>query len=330
LTEISDVTARSGGTDRPQSRIAVTVAICTFRRPAIVAALDSLAALNLRDIDMQIIVVDNDDRDSARAPVQEAANRHHLQLHYLHVPGSNISIARNACLDACTTDWLAYIDDDETATSDWLQNLFDAARTAPLIAAAFGPMRAIYPAGTPDWLRRGDFHSTDIVRVDGEIRTGYTTNALIHRTHPAVEGKSFDLALGKSGGEDTDFFDRVYRDGGRFISVPTAIVEEILTPDRQDLGWFLRRRFRSGQTHGRLIARHNAGLKRLKHLCLATGKALFCGAMCLVSLGDAVSWRRWALRGALHCGVVARLFGKTEQALYGDVASAKLMRKPSA
>jgi succinoglycan biosynthesis protein ExoM len=283
--------------------------------------------MRLRDIHLQIVVVDNDDRDTARALVQDAAARHHLELRYLHVPGSNISIARNACLDACTTDWLAFIDDDETATADWLQQLLDAAREAPQIAAAFGPMRALYPTGTPDWLQQGDFHSTDIVRVDGEIRTGYTTNALIRRAHPAVQGKSFDLALGKSGGEDTDFFDRVYRDGGRFISVPAAVVEEILTPDRQHLGWFLRRRFRSGQTHGRLIARHNTGVKRLMQLCLAAGKALFCGLMSLVNLGNAVTWRRWALRGALHCGVVARLFGKQEQALYGDATDATLMRK---
>ncbi len=315
MTEISDATAQTGGTLQSSSRPAVTVAICTFRRPAIVAALASLAALTLRDIGLRIIVVDNDDQDSARLKVQGAAGQHHLDLCYLHVAGSNISIARNACLEACTTDC---IDDDETATPGWLQALVDAMRQTLGIAAAFGLMQAIYVDGTPDWLRRGDFHSTRIVHVDGEIRTGYTTNTLIDLRHPAVRGKRFDPALGKSGGEDTDFFDRVYRDGGRFIDVPSAVVDEILTPDRQSLRWFLRRRFRSGQTHGRLLARYHRGPRRVFQAGLAAIKALCCLAMMVVKIGDEVAWRRWLLRGALHCGVVARLCGKQEQALYGE------------
>jgi succinoglycan biosynthesis protein ExoM len=321
LTEIFDAPARLNPATGPDAIDAVTIAICTFRRPAIVEALDSLARLRLRDIRFDVIVVDNDDVDTARDVVQTSAARLSLNLRYLHVPGSNISIARNACLEACQKDWLAFIDDDETATSDWLQNLVDGARQQPGIAAAFGPMQAIYGEDTPDWLKRGDFHSTAIVYVDGEIRTGYTTNTLIHLRHPAVIGKRFDLALGKSGGEDTDFFDRVYIDGGRFANVPTAVVEEVLTPDRQSLTWFMRRRFRSGQTHARLLARRCSGIARLRQATIAAGKAAICLLMLVVSCFDSVAWRRWLLRGVLHLGVVARLSGRAEQALYGATST---------
>lgn len=321
LTEISDAPARLTPATDPAASDTVTVAICTFRRPAIVTALASLAGLRLRNIRFNVIVIDNDDVDSARAAVQAAATRLQLDLRYLHVPGSNISLARNACLDACRTDWLAFIDDDETATPDWLQTLVDGARQQPGIAATFGPMRAIYGAGTPDWLKRGDFHSTAIVYVDGEIRTGYSTNTLVNLRHPAVLGKRFDLALGKSGGEDTDFFDRVFSDGGRFTNQPTAIVEEVLTPDRQSLGWFMRRRFRSGQTHGRLLARQHHGIARLLQAATAGGKAVFCLIMSAVNCIDAVAWRRWLLRGILHLGVIAKLFGQEEKALYGATSA---------
>src|SRR6185369_10246555 len=180
-----------------------------------------------------------------------------LDLAYHHVPGSNISLARNACLDACETQWLAFIDDDETATAGWLQHLIDVARKTPNVAAVFGPMRAIYGTTAPIWLKDGDFHSTTIVFVNNEIRTGYTTNTLINLGHPAARGKRFNLALGKSGGEDTDLFDRIYQDGGRFAFSADALVEEILPVERQSLSWFLQRRFRSGQTHGRLLARRH-------------------------------------------------------------------------
>lgn len=297
--------------------ITVTVAVCTFRRPAIVDCLRSLAGQQLRDIRQRVLVVDNDDHDKARAAITAAGEELGLDLRYLHAPGRNISIARNACIEACETDWLAFLDDDEIAAADWLQGMMDRMRETPPVAAIFGPMQAIYDKSAPGWLKRGDFHSVTVVYVDGEIRTGYAGNSLIDLRHPAVRGELFDLALGKSGGEDTDFFDRIYRNGGRFDYAAAALVTERLATDRQKLGWFLRRRYRSGQTHGRLLARQFHGRDRLRQICLAAAKAGICFAMSVVTLPAPVTWRRWLLRGALHAGVVARLFGQEEGAFYG-------------
>ena len=41
-----------------------------------------------------------------------------FELLYVHCPAANISIARNACLDNSSGDFLAFIDDDETASSE--------------------------------------------------------------------------------------------------------------------------------------------------------------------------------------------------------------------
>src|SRR5262249_12102328 len=159
-------------------------------------------------------------------------------------------------------------------------------------------------------------------------------NSLIDLQHPASRGERFDLAFGKSGGEDTDFFDRIYRNGGRFDYAATALVTERLAVDRQNLAWFLRRRYRSGQTHGRTLARRrplrrasppghprapplarrNQGRDRLPQIAKAAIKAGICFAMTIVTLPAPVTWRRWLLRGALHAGVVARLFGQREAA----------------
>jgi succinoglycan biosynthesis protein ExoM len=300
----------------------VTVAICTHRRPAISETLRSLATQVLRDCRQDILVIDNDNRETARAGVEQTAAELGLTLRYLHAPGSNISIARNAGLDACQTDWLAFIDDDEIAARDWLQRLVDKTRQFADRAAIFGPMQAIYDDGAPSWLKRGDFHSVAVVYVRDEIRTGYAGNTLINMRHPSVTGKRFDLALGKSGGEDTDFFDRVYQSGGRFSYAPTALVAEKLAPDRQTLRWFLRRRYRSGQTHGRTLARRYHGLARLGQICLASAKVAVCLAMTTATCLQEVGWRRWLLRAALHAGVVAYLFGQREGTLYTQPTTA--------
>lgn len=313
MTDFRDVPAAPG-----PAPVTITVGICTYRRPAILDTLRSLAAQNLRDCHQQIVVIDNDDTDMARDRIEQAGHDLGLDLRYVHAPGSNISIARNAGLDACETDWLAFIDDDEIAEPDWLQLMRDQATQYAEIAAVFGPMQAIYGETAPGWLKRGDFHSVTVVYVGGEIRTGYAGNSLINLRHPAVAGKRFDLALGKSGGEDTDYFDRLYQSGGRFTYAATALVSEKLAPDRQTLRWFLRRRFRSGQTHGRTVARKHPGFGRVIQICLAAIKAGICVAMTALTCVNPVAWRSWLLRGALHAGVVAYLFGRSEGALYGQ------------
>src|SRR5690606_33419483 len=118
-----------------------------------------------------IIVADNDEVPSARDLVLRLARELDLPVRYIHCPARNISIARNACLDASRARFVAFIDDDETALEDWLVRLVKAAESSRA-DAVLGPVRAGYGAEAPRWMRRGDFHSTFPVWVGGEIRTG--------------------------------------------------------------------------------------------------------------------------------------------------------------
>ena len=90
----------------------------------------------------------------------------------------------------------------------------------------------------------------------GEIRTGYTCNVLLRMGADSLRDRRFSLARGQSGGEDTEFFDRMVRDGGRVAFAPQAWVDEVVPSTRAAFDWLRRRRFRFGQTHGHLIG-HN-------------------------------------------------------------------------
>jgi succinoglycan biosynthesis protein ExoM len=104
----------------------VDVCVCTYRRPAVAQLLASLAKQDLPEgWRIRVIVADNDDTPSARDIVQSAFAEHQLEGTYLHAPARNISLARNACLDAATADFAAFIDDDEIARPDWLANLIN-------------------------------------------------------------------------------------------------------------------------------------------------------------------------------------------------------------
>lgn len=322
MTDIQGVVRISGHINSDAARAVepgvgegdVTIAICTFRRPFVSDAIRSLACQRASTSGFELLIVDNDDTPSAQQNVERTAADAGLIVRYLHCPGRNISVARNACLEACRTAWLAFIDDDEIATSGWLSRLIAAAR--PDIAAVFGPVRAIYAADAPVWVRTGDFHSVVPVQRGGCIRTGYTCNVLLNLRHPAVAGRRFHWDLGRSGGEDTVFFAEIWGAGGRLGYAADAIVEEKVVQDRETMAWLMRRRFRSGQTIGRLCAVEKGWLGRLALLASAFSKIVFCTVVCLFSIASAVGWRRWLLRLTLHTGVIARLLGIYEWRLY--------------
>nr|WP_132553798.1 glycosyltransferase [Rhizobium azibense] len=295
----------------------IDIGVCTYRRASLDKALLSLGVLAVpENVTLRIIVADNDLTASAQERVDALRQAIPHEIAYVHCPASNISIARNACLENATGEFLAFIDDDEDASENWLVELLNAARKTGA-DAVLGPVRSVYASTAPAWMREGDFHSTLPVWVGEEIRTGYTCNVLLNLGSEHVKGRRFNLALGKSGGEDTEFFSHMHRDGGRIAYAPEAYVYEAVPEQRAELSWLAKRRFRFGQTHGRLLQERHQGLNRLKQIGLATAKAGYCLGVALVCILVPVPRYRYALRGMMHLGVVSGLLGVREIRQYG-------------
>lgn len=292
----------------------IDICICTFRRPFLAETLRSIAGLKRGIHDLRVIVADNDENPSARALVAALAREMPVPVRYIHAPAANICIARNACLDAADADFIAFIDDDETVTPGWLMALYAKAQ-ATGASAVLGPVRAVYGESAPAWMVRGDFHSTKPVHVGGTIRTGYTCNVLIRWIAP-FRTLRFDPGLGRSGGEDTDFFYRVTALGGRIEYAPEALVEEPVPAERASMAWLIRRRLRSGQTHGMLISG-----SRLGALPIVAAKISWCLVMTGLTAFSPVSRRRNWLRAMLHIGVVGGILGLRQAQHYGQTAT---------
>lgn len=284
----------------------IDVCVCTFRRPQLAATLQSLTRLKLPEgTRMRILVADNDRVPTARALVMEFREAG-LSVDYVHAPERNISVARNACLDHATGDLVAWIDDDETADPLWLMRLVETMRDGGY-DAVFGPAVAIYPAGAPPHIARGDFHSNRPVLRHGEVRTGHTCNALVDMRRPATRALRFDLAKGRTGGEDTDYFHRLWASGGTMGICEGAQVFEEVAPGRMERGWLIRRSFNSGHIFGEIARKGANALSLPGLLLLAALKALYCFAAALVNLASAMNRLRWTRRGVMHLGVLAGL-----------------------
>ncbi|WP_421592722.1 glycosyltransferase family 2 protein [Shinella sp. M27] len=303
--------------------IKIDIAVCTFRREILTETLASLATLKVpQGVRLRVIVADNDVEPSAYTRVAAAADWMPVEVAYVHCPAGNISLARNACLDNSDADFLAFVDDDETVEPQWLSRLLYAAELNGA-DVVLGPVRALYAPGTPDWMRRGDFHATRPVWVKGEIRTGYTCNVLMRLAAPSVAGRRFDLSLGRSGGEDSAFFSGVYDAGGRITFAADAWVEEPVPVARARFAWLAQRRLRMGQTHGRLLAERRDGLARIKAAALAGAKCATCltGAAAFVLFP--IRRNRFLLRGLLHAGAIGGLFGTRAIEPYGRLEAAR-------
>jgi succinoglycan biosynthesis protein ExoM len=296
--------------------VTIDVCVCTFRRESLSTCLRSVARQDVGlDRTVRVIVADNDDRATLGGAMAALSHELDVPIAYIHAPARNISIARNACLDAATGDWVVFIDDDEEAPADWLDRLLTQAAGADVI---FGTSRAIMPDEAPGWMRSGVFHSNSLTGND-QLHNGYTCNVAMRRS--AVAGLRFSVPLGTSGGEDTLFFEEAVRAGLRFAYQPDAEVTEPIPANRATLRWLLRRRFRSGQTHALLLARRGQGAARIAPLALAKAGASFLALP--LTIGSAEKAARTVARGWFHLGVVAAALGKADLQEYGSPPSVR-------
>jgi succinoglycan biosynthesis protein ExoM len=298
---------------RQSEAIELTVCICTFRRPSVLAAIDSVAKQSdLSNISVRILIIDNDSGPTARNIVTEFRSRTNMHVGYKHVPGQNISMARNAGLDAATTPWLIFVDDDEYAPTNWLAELVAGRNGAN---AVFGPCEAIYDDGTPDWIRQGDYHSNRITE-DKRITTGYTSNVLIDMAFVRRHGLRFDPELGRTGGEDTMFFHAMYRKGGVLKYASSALVYESVVPSRANFVWVVKRRYRAGQV--RALVSHKFDPPEYARLSwTAPLKMAICAIMAAVAIPNRPRAMWWLMRGVFHWGTMSYALGASVHEEYG-------------
>src|SRR5713226_3939674 len=105
----------------------ISVCICTYHRPRqlkqLLQCLDQQATKGL--FNFSIVVVDNDAGQSARSVVELWAERLSVPIVYGVEPRQSIALARNASVGLATGGLVAFVDDDEEPSSNWLRRLYE-------------------------------------------------------------------------------------------------------------------------------------------------------------------------------------------------------------
>ena len=231
----------------------VSVCICTYRRPELLARLLHAIGDQKRDprFSLDVVVVDNDERRSAESVVRGFGNRSDLEAIYDIEPQRNISLARNRAIRHASGNLVAFLDDDECPVQDWLVRLYDTWRTSGA-DGVLAPVVPEYPADAPTWLTTGRFFDRRRLQTGAPIsaRDGRTGNVLLRRSILTDAEGWFDPAFGRSGGEDSDFFRRQFAAGRVFVWCDEAVAHETVPPERWSISFHLKRYWRSGTIDG--------------------------------------------------------------------------------
>ena len=247
----------------------VTVCLCTYQRQSLREALASLAHQCLPDgVKMDIVVADNDPAESGRALVESFIQEKQLAITYVLAKQPGVVAARNCSVANASGEWLAFMDDDEEADSDWLKTLLDCARSYQA-SVVIGAVQARYPAETPAWIVEGNFFSKPIAPTATQLNTGATCNALVHRDALPDPKAPFNPVFNTIGGEDTELFSRIAAAGHRIIACREAQVFETVEPQRLCSRFLLRKAVRVGETYARIFIAPKPALTK----CLALIRA---------------------------------------------------------
>jgi succinoglycan biosynthesis protein ExoM len=225
----------------------IDVCIATYKRPGLLKKLlmSLITQETNGEFSFNIIVVDNDHRRSAEATVHEFETKGQKIIYDVE-PERSISLTRNRSLSHATGDYIATIDDDEYADSQWLLNLYKT-MISHKADVVHGPVSPIFHKSTPSYVRKSNiFNLPNPPTGSTEDYVCATGNSLFRRRLIESMATPFIPRFGRTGGEDTRFFENLRKQGYKMIWCREAQVFEFTPPERANLVWILKRNFRIG------------------------------------------------------------------------------------
>jgi glycosyltransferase involved in cell wall biosynthesis len=223
----------------------VSVVICTYRRPErLDLALVSLERQTYQGDDWELLVVENDHTSSLAMLEVIERHRHLLPLRHIVEPAVGLSNARNAGIRAANGEYLAYLDDDASASPGWLTALCTGCRVEHPDFFG-GPCMPLYLTPKPEWFL--DRYATGYHYGPhqcwlgkgewlGGMNFGVSKGLCL-----ALGG--FRTDLGMSGatiayGEDTDLMVRAWSNPDlKVLYLPDAPVHHEVRPEKMTLRW---------------------------------------------------------------------------------------------
>jgi len=234
----------------------VSIILPTFRRPrGLRNALESLRVQNSGDKPLELVVADNDPVGSAKLYVHEFAAKCDFPVIYVHAASPGVANARNKALEVARGRYLAFLDDDQLASYNWLSGLLHVMENHNA-GLAFCPTYAQSGVDINFKAQCLEFFTRDIQKhTDGPVDEFFGCgNSLVDLKKCILPSPPFAPHTNETGGEDDLLFSYLKSQGVTIAWTQKTFVNENVEDWRMSHQYIRTRSFAYGQGPSRICA----------------------------------------------------------------------------
>ncbi len=233
----------------------LSIIVATYNRAHILShCLQSLVEQNVPQDTFEVIVINNNSSDNTQEIVQCFCGKI-KNLKLIEEKKQGLSHARNAGIAAAQTPWIASLDDDAKAHTNWVQTILEEIEKDTFDCFG-GPYLAWHHYGpAPHWFSsewetsKNRFNFYGILPEKSGLHP--TGGNCVFRKKLVEDMGGFDTNLGMTGntcayGEETQLFENMRNAGFRLGSVPSLLIDHCVLPHKYTLKW----RIHSAYAHG--------------------------------------------------------------------------------
>lgn len=236
-------------------KVDISVNLCTYNRAEILNnTLTSIKNQETRgEFTFEVVVIDDGSTDSTQEILQKVSMNSGVIIRYFREERVGVAAARNRGVVESKGEWIAFIDDDEIAESNWLWELLNAALAngADIVG---GALKLSLPVGLESMatgtVRKNLGETTQIGWF--QKRFNYpgpgTGNVLVRRNLFEQIG-FFDINM-KIIGEDQEFFRGARKHGYKTVFTHKGIVHHIIPENRLNNRYLIDK----AKQHGKSLA----------------------------------------------------------------------------
>jgi len=231
----------------------ISIIVCTYNRADILEyCLDSLANQTVPRESYEIIVINNNSSDATQRLCDQYAGIYsNLRVIFESLQG--LSHARNRGWYEAKTDWIAYIDDDAKAPSDYIERLFAVIQDYQFdcFGGVFLPW---YKYGKPRWYKDEYATNRSTMKDTGILVSGYASGGVIAMKREVLSRLGgFPVHLGMTGNkigyDEETVLQRKMRQAGYTIGFdPHLKIHHLVSENKMNISWFMKTAYASGTT----------------------------------------------------------------------------------
>jgi len=258
----------------------ITVVVPTYNGAEYIAdCIESL--INQKKVDSlsyEILVIDNNSTDNTIDIVNHYCSKY-KNIKLIREINQGLSHVRNRGYLESKSEYIAYIDDDCTASANWVANIINSIKSVePKPVVIGGKILPRFKSQQPAWfseeLETFTWGSSKRFLTDKEREGFYGANIVIQRK-VLVQYGGFNISFGMKGegiglGEEIDLFNRIYEEHPFFWYDPDIYVNHLIKDEFFKINYRLRRAWETGRLTFRLY-----GHKKLSLLFYCTSRIVW-------------------------------------------------------